>query len=51
MEMAWGCVQREALVLLGAVPYIIQTFNLYPVTHCKIMMIIKNFSCVYFQTA
>jgi hypothetical protein len=27
MEVAWGCVQREALVLMGDVPYIIQTFT------------------------
>jgi len=52
MEVAWGCVQREALILLGVVPYIIQTFYLYQATHyCKIMMLIKNCSSVYFQTA
>ena len=52
MEMAWGCVQKEALVLLGVISYIIQTFNLYQVTHyCKIMILIKNCSFVYFQTA
>ena len=51
MEVAWGCVQREAFVLLGAIPYI-QTFNLYQVTHyCKIMILIKNCSFVYLQTA
>jgi len=48
MEVAWGCVQREVLVLLGMIPYIIQTFNLYQVTHyCKMILIKMVALCIF----